>query len=132
MAINWRDMLSMISSPDPFELPLFSQPGLFFSQQVGVSIFLPLEAEEFREINAVASAMMTAVKKRRFSFFMVVVLQFDETIGENVTANLKFVGRRGKGKLTNSRIGEMEWQKQPLNCFMAFWVTGQLHLSIFA
>jgi hypothetical protein len=75
---------------------------------VGVSIFLPLEAEEFREINAVASAMIAAVIKRRFSFFMVVVLQFDETIGENVTANLKFVGGRGKRKLTNRQIGEME------------------------
>ena len=96
--MNWRDMLSMISSPDP----LSSQLWPFCSLQVGGSGFLPLDAEDVKLINAVPSTRITAAIKRRFSFFMVVVLLFDVMFPENVTANLKIVGMGDKRKLTNS------------------------------
>lgn len=91
-------MLSMISSPEP----LRSQLWPFLPLQVGVSGFLPLDAEEVKEIKAVPSTRITATINRRFSFFMVVVLLFDVMFPENVTTNLKIVSTRDKQKQTNS------------------------------
>lgn len=37
------------------------------------------------------ASMVRMVKNIQFIFFMALVLQFDESIGENVTVNLKIV-----------------------------------------
>lgn len=126
--MNWRDMLSMISSPEP----LSSQLWPFCPLQVGASGFLPLDAEEVKVRIAVPSTRITAVIKRKFSFFMVVVLLFDAIFSENVTANLKIVAGGDKHKQTNSRFRVMECLKCPVNCPGLLASRGQVHLSIFA
>lgn len=46
---------------------------------------------------------------------MVVVLQFDESIGENVTVNIKFTPISDRPKLMNSQILAMECRKALMN-----------------
>jgi hypothetical protein len=92
MLINWRDILSMINSPESFFLFTGLQLFSIFLQQVGEGFFaFSSEAEEVKTIAPIASKMATAVKISRFPFFMVVVLKFDESIGQNVTINLNFI-----------------------------------------
>jgi hypothetical protein len=71
--INWRDILSMISSPVPFLGVFTSQSGSFFWQQVGSSIFLLLGDEEVRVMKAVPRTSTAAVINSILIFFMVVV-----------------------------------------------------------
>jgi len=106
-------MLSMISSP---ELPFLLHSITLFLQLVGVSIFLTSEADEVKEISAVAKATTKALRNSRFIFFMVVVLQFDESIRENVTVNLNIVLASGNGLLMNSTIRAMECLNKLVNC----------------
>jgi hypothetical protein len=115
MEMNWLDMLSMISSPEP--LFLFSSHfSVFFLQQVGDAGFLPSDAEELSETKAVPMAMTKAAMNSRLIFFMVVVLQFDETICENVTVNIKILWTGHNRNLTKRRIGAMECQNRVVNC----------------
>lgn len=79
MLINWRDMLSMISSPDP----LLLLPGVHlvsvFLQQVGpgrgMVFFFLSEAEEVKTMAARVSTRTNAVVISRVLFFMVVGLE---------------------------------------------------------
>lgn len=113
--MNWLDMLSMISSPEP--LFFFSSHfSSFFLQQVGAVVFLPSDAEELSEIKAVPMAITKAAMNSRLIFFMVVVLQFDETICENVTVNIKILWTGRNQNLTKRRIRAMERQKWVVNC----------------
>lgn len=116
MEMNWRDTLSIISSPEPDLGLRLSQFSIFFLQQVGGSACLPSDAEEVKEKKAVPMAITKAMMNSRLIFFMVVVLEFDETIGENVTTNLKIVGWRCKRKLTKRLIGAMDCHKKGVNC----------------
>lgn len=76
MEINWRDMLSMIISPELFFLFSVGHSVAFFLQQVGASAFLTSDAEEVNDTNAVPMAMINVAMNSRLIFFMVVVLSF--------------------------------------------------------
>lgn len=73
--MNWRDMLSMINSPDPERLFSVGHSVAFFLQQVGASAFLTSDAEEVKDTNAVPMAIIKVAKNSRLIFFMVVVLK---------------------------------------------------------
>ena len=108
-------MFSMIISPEPV-LPGSLHSAAFFWQQVGASGFLPSEAEEVKEINAVPMARMKAAIKRKLIFFMVVVLHFDVSRAKNVTVNIKFLLRGRNGNLIKCVIRVMERGNRGVNC----------------
>lgn len=108
--MNWRDMLSMISSPEPVFVGS-AHSWAFFLQQVGSAGFLPSDAEELSEIKAVPMAMTKVAMNSKLIFFMVVVWLFDETIVENVTVNINFLFAQDNWKLTKRWIGVMERKK---------------------
>ena len=112
MLINWRDILSMISSPVRFFL--FSRGHLLsiFLQQVGGGMLLFLsEAEEVKTIVPRVNTSIKAAKISRLLFFMVVVLKFDESIGQNVTINLNFILVWSVDELMTGRIRVMKCSK---------------------
>ncbi len=115
MLINWRDMLSMMSSPGP--LFLFSSLHCFsvFLQLEGDWLLFLSEAEEVNTISPAPSARTNAITINLFLFFMVVVLQFDESIGENVTVNIKFTPKCSKPNLMNSQTLAIECGNHPMN-----------------
>lgn len=90
--MNWRDILSMISSPERLFLSSGAHLLSIFLQQVGerVALFLP-DTEDVKTIVPRASTGTKAAKISRLLFFMVVVLKLDESIGQNVTINLNFI-----------------------------------------
>lgn len=114
--MNWRDMFSMIRSPLPVLLMSVPQSVVFFLQHVGVSFSLTSDAEEVNTKKPVAVMMAIRAKVIQLFFLMVLVLRFDETIGVNVTVNLKNPGSPGKGLLINCLSGAMECTKALINC----------------
>lgn len=101
--------------------PLSSRPGVHsipaFLQQVGVGVVfvLAVDAEDVNTMKLAATRIIPANKRIRLFFFMVMVLRWDESIGENVTVNIKLFETPGKRKMINSGIGATDCQKTAMN-----------------
>ena len=113
--MNWRDILSIMSSAGPlflfFSLHCFS----VLLQQEGDWLFFLSEAEEVKTISPAPKTRINAIMRKWLPFFMVVVLQLDESISENVTVNIKFTLIIDKLKLMNRQILAMECRKLLMN-----------------
>ena len=69
------------------------------------------EAEEVKTIVPRINTSIKAAKISRLLFFMVVVLKFDESIGQNVTINLNFILVWSVDELMTGRIRVMKCSK---------------------
>lgn len=116
MLINWRDIFSIISSPDPLFLSFcFSQPVAEW-QQAGVSFLFSPDAEEVKVKARPASITAAVIIAIRVFRFMVMVLGFDECFSEFVTANLQILFPPFKSRFMNSGIFLSGCGNQGMKC----------------